>query len=300
YQLMSTLLRRPFLSSMLTVSGRRRVTNRIMIVICILATVLTVGAMLLVIGYVCYKGVSSLSLNVFTNGPAPQGEPNGGLLNGIVGTLELLGLGSIFGIPLGIFGGIYQAESKSKLASFIRLLTDVLNSIPSIVLGLFAYVIVVLPMAQLNPGHAFSLFAGSIALGIIMIPTIIRTTEEILKLVPNGLREASLALGASEARTMFSVILPAAREGIITGIMLAIARIAGETAPLLFTAFGNMTFSMAIDEPIDALPLNIYKYATSPWESLHNLAFAGALILISFILILSILTRYILRNKMVH
>ncbi len=295
---MSTLISKSSFPSILTHTGRTQISNRVMVTICIVCTLISVAAMVLVIGYVCYEGASSLNLDVFTKGPAPQGEPGGGLLNGIVGTVELLGLGAIFGIPLGICGGIYQAESKSKLSSFIRLLTDVLNSIPSIVLGLFAYVVIVLPTAQIHPGHAFSLLAGSVALGIIMVPTIIRTTEEILKLVPNGLREASLALGASQARTMFSVILPAAREGIITGIMLAIARIAGETAPLLFTAFGNMTFSMALDEPIDALPLNIYKYATSPWESLHHLAFAGALILISFILLLSITTRYILRNRM--
>ena len=271
-----------------------------MIILCVVATVLVVCTLLIVIGYICYGGVSSLSIDTFTKGAAPQGDLGGGLLNGIVGTIELLALGSVFGIPLGIFGGIYQSESKSRFSTVIRLFTDVLNSIPSIVTGLFVYVIIVLPTAELRPGHAFSVFSGGVALGIIMIPTIMRSTEEILRLIPNGLREASLALGASQARTMFSVILPAARDGIVTGVMLAVARIAGETAPLLFTAFGNMTFSTALDEPIDALPLNIYKYATSPYESLHNLALAGALILVFFILILNILTRYVIRNKVVR
>lgn len=281
-------------------SGRRNIANLVMLILSALATVLVIGTLLLVIGYISYGGFSSLTIDTFTKGPAPQGNLGGGLLHGIVGTIELLALGSIFGIPLGILGGVYQSESKSRISTVIRLLTDVLNSIPSIVTGLFVYVIIVLPTAELHPGHAFSVFAGGIALGIIMIPTIMRSTEEILKLIPNGLREASLALGATQARTMFSVILPAARDGILTAVMLAIARIAGETAPLLFTAFGNTTFSTALDEPIDALPLNIYKYATSPYENLHKLALGGALILVLFILILNILTRYVIRNKIVR
>ncbi|MBS1903358.1 MAG: phosphate ABC transporter permease PstA [Bacteroidetes bacterium] len=281
-----------------TFAGRQRIVNGLMIGLCTAATIVSVGALVAVLGYLVVGGISSINLDVFTKGPAPQGEPGGGLLNGIVGTLELLGLGSVFGIPLGILGGVYLSGSRSRLAGIVRLLTDVLNSIPSIVLGLFAYVVVVLPTAEMMPGHAFTVVAGAFALGILMIPTIMRTTEEILRLVPNGLREASLALGATEARTMFSVILPASRDGIITGVVLAIARIAGETAPLLFTAFGNMTFSTALDQPIDALPLNIYKYATSPYESLHHLALAGAMILIFFILSLSLLTRFALRNRM--
>ena len=226
-----------------------------------------------------------------------MGVPGGGLRNGIVGTLVLLGVASTIGIPLGILGGVYQIESQGRFAWWVRFLTDVLNSIPSIVIGIFAYIVVVLPTARFHPGQGFSAFAGGIALGILMIPTVMRTTEEILRLVPVSLRDASLALGGTRWRTTWSVILPAARAGIITGIMLALARVAGETAPLLFTAFGNTFFNLRLSRPIDAIPLDIFYDATSPYDYLHHQAQAGAIILVSLILVLSLETRFVTRNR---
>ena len=274
--------------------------NVIMQVLSGIAAVIAISALFSVLFYLVVKGAGSLSLAVFTEGPVPQGSPGGGLFNGIVGTLILIGLASLGGVPIGIQGGIYQLEHSTKFSQTIRFFTDVLNSIPSIVIGLFGYVVIVLPTARMNPGHAFSAFAGAFALAIIMIPTVMRTTEEILRLVPITLRDASLALGASRWQTMLKVTLPAAREGIITGVMLAMARIAGETAPLLFTAFGNLNFNASLDKPIDALSLNIYNYAISPYDSLHRLALAGALILIGLILTLSLVARYALRSKFKH
>jgi len=252
----------------------------------VVATMIVVGTLLFILGYLLFKGLGSLSIGVFTHGPAPEGSPGGGLRNGIIGTLIMIGLASAIGIPIGILGGIYQIEAHGKFAWTVRFFTDVLNGIPSVVIGVFIFIVVV------GPTHRFSALAGGLALGILMVPTIMRTTEEILRLVPNPLREASLGLGASRWRTMFSVILPAAKGGIITGVMLAIARIAGETAPLLYTAFGNTHFSTKLSKSIDALPLNIYNYATSPYPSDNRLALAGAIILISLIFILSLLTRF--------
>jgi phosphate transport system permease protein len=226
-----------------------------------------------------------------------MGIPGGGLRNGIIGTLVLLGVASLIGIPLGILGGIYQLECQGRFAWTVRFLTDVLNSIPSIVIGMFVYVIVVLPTARLHPGQGYSAFAGSVALGIIMIPTVMRTTEEILRLVPVSLRDASLALGGTRWRTTWSVVLPAARAGIITGIMLALARIAGETAPLLFTAFGNTFYNIRLSRPIDALPLNIFYDATSPYDYLKHQAQAGAIILVALILVMSVIARFVTRSR---
>jgi phosphate transport system permease protein len=239
----------------------------------------------MVLGYLLVKGLGSLSLGVLTHGPAPMGMPGGGLRNGIIGTLIMLGIASIIGIPIGVMGGIYQIEAKGKFAWTVRFFTDVLNGIPSVVIGLFIFIIVV------GPTHHFSALAGGLALGILMIPTVMKTTEEILRLVPNPLREASLGLGASRWRTMTSVILPAAKNGIITGIMLAVARVAGETAPLMYTAFGNTIFNTKLNKPMDALPLDIFNMATSPYASDNRLALAGAIILISLIFSLSLLTR---------
>ena len=250
-----------------------------------LATAIAVGALLMVLGYLLVKGFGSLNLNVLTKGPAPEGMTGGGLRNGIIGSAIMIGLASLIGIPIGVLGAIYQIEAKGRFAWTIRFLTDVLNGIPSVVIGVFIFVIVV------GPTHRFSALAGGLALGILMVPTVMRTTEEILRLVPNSLREGSFGLGASRWRTMVSVILPAAKNGIITGIMLAIARISGETAPLLYTAFGNNMFSTKLYKPIDALPLNIYVDAQSPYPSDNHLALAGAIILISMIFILSLLTR---------
>ena len=264
------------------------------------AAVIAVFALLSVLLYILINGLGSINLDVFTQGPVPQGESGGGLRNGIIGTLILMGIASVIGLPIGILGGVYQLETNTPFSRTLRFFTDVMNSIPSIVMGLFAYLIVVLPVAEMYPGHAFSAFAGGVALGFLMIPTVMRTTEEILRLVPITLRDASLALGATKWRTTWSVILPAARGGIVTGILLALARIAGETAPLLFTAFGNLDFNVRLDKPIDALPLNIFNYATSPYENLHHLALAGAIILLAIILVLSLVSRYALRGQTVE
>ncbi len=261
------------------------------------AAIIAVIALLSVLVYLVIQGIGSISLATFTDGPVPQGQPGGGLRNGIVGTLILMSVASVIGLPIGILGGVYQLETNTRFSRTLRFFTDVMNSIPSIVMGIFAYLIVVLPVAELDPGHAFSAFAGGVALGFLMIPTVMRTTEEILKLVPIALRDASLALGARRWRTTWSVILPAARGGVVTGILLALARIAGETAPLLFTAFGNLDFNARLDRPIDALPLNIFNYATSPYESLHHLALAGAIILLAIIFVLSLAARFALRGQ---
>jgi phosphate transport system permease protein len=262
------------------------------------ATLVAVGALLTVLAYLAIKGLSSLHPAIFTEGPTPQGVPGGGLRNGIVGTSVLLLIASAIGLPIGILGAIYQIESKGRFAWTVRFFTDVLNSIPSIVIGLFIYVVVVVPTAARHPGEGFSALAGGIALGVIMIPTVMRTTEEILRLVPTAMRDASLALGATRWRTMLSVTLPAARTGILTGVMLAIARVSGETAPLLFTAFGNLAFNIRLSKPIDALPLDIYNYAiSSGYPYLQQQAQAGAIMLVVFILALSVVTRFVLRAK---
>lgn len=257
-------------------------------------------ALVAVLGHIVISGIGALNWSVLTEGPAPMGSPGGGLRNAIVGSLILVGVGSAIGLPIGILGGVYQLETNTRFSRALRFLTDVMNSIPSIVLGIFAYLIVVLPTSKMSPGHAFSAFAGGVALGFLMIPTVMRTTEEILRLVPVALRDASLALGASRWRTTVSVVLPAARGGIITGVLLAVARIAGETAPLLFTAFGNLAFNARLDEPIDALPLNIYNYATSPYQNLHELAYAGAIILLALVTILSLTTRLVLKRQRIE
>jgi phosphate transport system permease protein len=281
-------------------SRYRSGVNLLMTGLTTLAAVASAAALLLVLWYLGSNGLRALSFHMITSGPTPMGTPGGGVRNGIVGTLVLLGIASSVGIPLGILGGIYQIESNGRFAWLVRFFTDVLNSIPSIVIGVFVYVIVVLPTAHFHPGEGFSALAGGTALGIIMIPTVMRTTEEILRLVPISLREASLGLGATRWRTMWNVVLPAASGGIITGVMLALARIAGETAPLLFTAFGNVTFNIHLNRPIDALPLDIFYDATSPYDYLHQQAEAGAIILILLILILSLAIRFALRSPVLE
>ena len=291
----------------------RKATNLFMLTLCGLGA----GAAILVLGLVLFfllsKGFSSLHLSLFTRLPNHMDEKQGGMEQSILGTLTLLGLASLFGLPLGILGGIYQVEARGPFASLVRFLTDVLNGIPSIVIGIFVYAAVVYPTAQAHPGTGFSAYAGGIALGILMIPTVMRTTEEILRLVPNALREASLGLGATRWRTMWSVILPAARGGVITGVMLALARIAGETAPLLFTILGNEYLAThrvhilgahlslpTASAPIDALPLRIYNYALNVNPDQNNMAWAGAVVLISIILVLSVAARFATRSRLLE
>ncbi len=271
-----------------------------MLTLCALAA----GAALVVLGLVLYflmsKGLHALTPHLFTRTPNATNVKAGGIAQSLLGTLTLLGLASIIGLPLGILGGIYQVEARGRFAAVVRFFTDVLNGIPSIVIGIFVYAAAVYPTAQKHPGTGFSAYAGGLALGILMIPTVMRTTEEILKLVPTPLCEASLALGAARWRTMWSVVLPAARGGVITGIMLALARIAGETAPLLFTILGNEYFAKGLNQPIDALPLRIYNYATAVDPNQQAQAWAGAVVLVSLILILSIAARFATRSKLLE
>lgn len=270
----------------------RKTKSNIILIICVLMALLTILPLLYIFFYTTASGLKFLSIDFITEMPKPVGETGGGMANAIVGTLILIGLASVIGIPIGILSGIYVAEYSGGLFSnFIKFVTDVLSGIPSIVIGIFAYTIVVMPMG------GFSALSGGIALGIIMIPTVIRITEEMLKLVPQSIREASLALGISRWKTTLNIVLKTAMSGIITGILLAIARIAGETAPLLFTAFGNQFFSTSLDEPIASLPIQIYNYAKSPYADWHEQAWAGALILILLVFIINLAVRLFTRSK---
>ena len=290
---------------------RRKFTNRLMLTLCFVAAGLAISVLGLVLYFLLSKGFSYLHLSLFTQLPDNVDTTKGGMAQSVFGTLVLLGLACTVGLPLGLLGGIYQLEARGKFASLVRFLTDVLNGIPSIVIGIFAYAAVVVPMAKAHPGTGFSAYAGGFALGILMIPTVMRTTEEILRLVPFSLREASLGLGATRWRTMWSVVLPAARGGVITGIMLALARIAGETAPLLFTILGTEYFTThtvlggkvpvpTLNAPIDALPLRIYKYSQVADPNQNALAWAGAVVLITLILVLSIAARFATRGSVLE
>jgi phosphate transport system permease protein len=257
-----------------------------------LAAILATLPLLLILVHLITKGASSLSLDFFTHMPKPVGEPGGGMANAIVGTLLLIGIASVFGLPVGIGAGLYLAEKRTTpLALTVRFLSDVLNGLPSIVIGIFAWEFLVRPI-----GH-FSALAGGVALGAMMIPLVTRTTEEMLLTVPTSLREAALALGYPKWRTSISVVLRTALAGIATGALVAVARIAGETAPLLFTAFGNQFWSTSVREPIAALPLQIFAYAISPYDEWHRLAWAGALVLISLVLVISIAARLVTRSR---
>jgi phosphate transport system permease protein len=256
-----------------------------------LCTVAAVGILLIILIYIAIQGVGALSLSFLTNDPRPVGE-GGGIRNAIFGTLMLLLASSTIGLPFGIAVGIYLAEfGKGRFGSTVRFLTDTLTGIPSIVTGVFVYTIVVVPLKQ------FSGFAGSIALALIMIPIVARTTEEMIKLVPHSLREGALALGAPQWRVTLGVVVPAAASGIATGAMLAIARISGETAPLLFTAFGSRFFSYYLDQPIASLTVQIYNYAISPYDEWHAQAWAATLVLMTMILSINIAVRFLTRKK---
>jgi phosphate transport system permease protein len=276
---------------------RRKLADFLAVAVSSVATAVAVAAFLIILGYLALKGFRSIHWSTFLESATPMGTPGGGLRNAIMGSFVLVLMASCIGVPVGILGGIYQARSKNHFANAVRFLTDVLNSIPSIVIGVFVYTVWVIPVAQRHPGQGFSALAGAFAMSIIMIPTIMRTTEGILRMVPVSMSEASYALGSSQLRTMFRIVLPAARSGIITGVMLAIARVAGETAPLLFTAFGNVAFSMRPDKPIDALPLSIFQNATSPYPYLHDRAMAASLLLVGLVCILSIITRASMKSR---
>ena len=255
----------------------------------ILATVIVIVPLIAIFGYLIYKGASSLNFAFFTKSPAPVGELGGGMANAILGSAIVLALASAIGVPIGIGGGIYLAEfgRGTKLAAAIRFTADVLNGVPSIVMGLAAYALIVVPMKH------FSAYAGGVALGFMMIPTVCRTSEEMLLMVPNAIREAALGLGVPNWRSVLSITVKTASPGIITGCMLAFARVAGETAPLVFTALGNQFWSTNLNQPIAALPLQIYVYALSPYDDWHRLAWAGSLVLIVLIVFAVSLVRYV-------
>jgi phosphate transport system permease protein len=266
---------------------RRNIANYIVSTLAVTATVVVIIPLVAILFYLIYRGTSSLNMAFFTHVPAPVGESGGGMANSIVGSGIILTLASLMGVPIGIAAGVYLAEFGQGrfLANAIRFTADVLNGVPSIVMGISVYSLIVMPQKH------FSAFAGGIALAIMMVPTITRTTEEMLATVPHAIREAALGLGVPRWRTVISVSLRTASPGIITGCMLAFARVAGETAPLLFTAFGNQFWSFRLNEPIAALPLQIYVYALSPYDEWHRLAWAGSLVLIVLIMVSVTLVR---------
>lgn len=268
-------------------SARRTAMNYVIAGLSVLATIIVLAPLAAILFYLVYKGASSLNLAFFTQVPAPVGQSGGGMANAIAGSGVILALASLLGIPIGIAAGVYLAEfGRGKwLANAVRFTADVLNGVPSIVMGIAVYSLVVMPQKQ------FSALSGGIALGIMMIPTVTRTTEEMLATVPRAVREAALGLGVPKWRTVLSVSLRTASPGIITGCMLAFARVAGETAPLLFTAFGNQFWSFSLNQPIAALPLQIFIYAISPYQEWHRLAWAGSLVLIALIMISVTLVR---------
>jgi phosphate transport system permease protein len=264
----------------------RKAISFVMTALCGAAVLFALVPLGFILFFAVTRGVQALNWEFFTHMPRPVGEPGGGMANAIAGTMILTGLGALFAVPLGVISGIFVAEYReSQLAAWVRFAADTLNGVPSIVIGVFVYGIVVLPFKQ------FSALAGGVALGIIMIPIITRTTDELLRLVPMSLREGALALGATRARAVFTVVLPAALPGIMTGIVLALARVAGETAPLLFTAFNNRFFSTGLDQPISSLTVQVYTYAISPYEDWHRQAWAGALVLVLIVLGCSLLAR---------
>ncbi len=270
---------------------RRRLVSQIMMVLCIASVVIALIPLAFILFFVVSRGITALDLNFFLQTPKPHGEVGGGMANAIVGTLTVCGLGAALAIPIGLLSGIYVAENnQSRLAGLVRFSADTLNGVPSIVIGLFVYALVVEPMKQ------FTALAGGVALGVMMIPIITRTTEELLRLVPTSLREGALALGATRGRATFGVVLPAALPGVITGIMLALARIAGETAPLLFTAFNNHFWTSSLLQPIATLTVQVFTYAISPYDDLHRQAWAGALVLVSLVLLCSMLARLATRR----
>lgn len=269
----------------------RQVKSNGIVFLCGASVVAALVPLAMILFYVISHGAAALNWDFFTQIPKPVGEPGGGMANAMVGTLILIAIAGSIAVPVGVVAGIHLAEyGGTRFAFAVRFAADVLNGVPSIVIGIFAYGLVVLPV------HRFSALAGGFALAIMMIPIVTRTTEELLKLVPPGLREGALALGATRTGAMFTVILPAALPGIVTGILLALARIAGETAPLLFTAFGNRFWSTSLTQPIGSLTVQIFTYAISPYEDWHRQAWAGAFVLVAMILILSILARLVTRR----
>jgi phosphate transport system permease protein len=270
---------------------RRKLISRLFETLCALAVLLALVPLAMILFYVIREGAGALNFDFFTQMPKPVGEPGGGMANAIAGTLILIGLASLFAVPVGVICGVHLAEYPgTRFTSAVRFAADVLNGVPSIVIGIFAYGLVVLPVKR------FSAIAGGVALGLLMLPTVVRTTEELLRLVPASLREGALALGATRSRAVVTVILPAALPGILTGILVAVARVAGETAPLLFTAFNNRFWSTNIAQPMASLTVQVFTYAISPYDDWHRQAWAGAFLLVMMILTLSIIARLAVRR----
>ena len=269
----------------------RAVTNLVVIGACVLAACLVVLPLVLIMGYLLANGVAGLNLAFFTHMPKPVGEAGGGMANAIVGTLLVVGTAALMALPLGIAAGVYLAEyGRGRFSTLVRYTTDVLSGVPSIVVGVVAYGLVVVPMGR------FSGLAGSVALAILMLPPIIRATEEMVRLVPQSYRQAALALGAPRWKTTQQIVLPAAKAGIVTASMLAVARAAGETAPLLFTALGNRFWSLRMDQPIATLPVFIYDYAKAPYTDWNRQAWTGALVLVLIVTVISLLLRLTVRR----
>ncbi|MFL6514495.1 MAG: phosphate ABC transporter permease PstA [Chthoniobacterales bacterium] len=270
----------------------RKMKSGLVTVLCSLSAVLVATPLALVFYHLVRNGAAAVSWSFFTELPKPVGVTGGGMANAIVGSLQLLGLAAIIGIPPGVLGGVYLAEYGSSRGNWmLRFVADVLNGVPSITWGIVVYALAVLPF------KGFSAYAGGLALGLMMIPLIMRTTEEVVLLVPNGYREAALALGVTRWKTIVHIVMKTASKGIITAILLALARVSGETAPLLFTAFGNRFWNHDLTQPIAALPLQIFTYAISPYEDWHHQAWAGALVLLVTIFLINILVRMLTRNR---
>jgi phosphate transport system permease protein len=270
-------------------TASRMAVNNVMLALTGLCTIITVATLFLILGFLLWNGWRSLDWDFFTKLPLSAGEAGGGMANAIVGSGIMILIAVIIGVPVGFLGGIYLAEFGGTTFSFlVRYMADLLNGVPSIVIGIFAWTVVVVPM------HRFSAWAGGFALSLMMIPIGLRNTEHFLRSVPNPLREGSLALGASKTRTIFSVIVPAAKQGILTGMILAVARIAGETAPLLFTSLNNQYWSDKLNEPTASLPVMIYTHAISPYEDWHRQAWAAGLVLLALVLIANVAARWIL------
>ncbi len=270
----------------------RKSLNIVMLSLTGVCALITVSALVVILGYLARNGATALHWSFFTNLPAPVGETGGGIANAITGSAKLLLLATLVGVPIGLLGAIYVAEYASPVPAFVvRYATDLLNGVPSIVMGIFAWTIVVVPM------HSFSAYAGGFALGVMMVPIILRSSEEFLRTVPRSLREGAMALGTSKWRTIATVVVPAAAGGIVTAILLSLSRVAGETAPLLFTAFGNRFWSHGWNEPVASLPVVIYTYAVSPYDDWHRQAWAAGLVLLGLVLVTNLVCRALLARR---
>ena len=271
---------------------RRKILNGVMLTLTGLCTVIAAGSLIFILGYLAVQGAASLNWDFFTKLPAPVGEMGGGMANAIVGSAKLVSLAMLVGVPIGFLGGVYLAEfGSSTMAFLIRYTTDLLNGVPSIVIGIFAYTLIVLQQKH------FSTLAGGLALGVMMIPIAVRSTEEFLRAVPASLREGAVALGASKTEAIITVVIPAAKNGILTGVLLNLARVAGETAPLLFTALGNRYWSEGWNQPTASLPVMIFTYAVSPYDDWHRQAWAGGFVLLMLVLGVNVIARTLLAGK---